>query len=279
MKLTIMHTGTATISENTPYGNDCSLPKAAGLLPPWGTHVEVPVSVYLIEAPKGTVLFDTGWGRAISPKGRKNYLSMLKALGNPLVFLSTKGTVSAGKTVEEQLASMGKAANDIDYIVISHLDCDHTGGLKDLSFFGDVLVSKEEKKFARQPDTALVRYNSAWWKGSSLKTFSWNGNEGPFKKSYDLFGDGTVILVALPGHTPGHMGVVLKGQDRKYIVLAGDSSYDIKAVKKNILPGILPAHREARKTDQWLRECLMDPLCKAIFANHDPAVKPETIEW
>ena len=70
MKIHVMHTGEVRVSPYLPFGGDnCNMLKASGLTTPKNEQIWLPVSVYLIEHPKGLILVDTGWHRNMSPEG------------------------------------------------------------------------------------------------------------------------------------------------------------------------------------------------------------------
>lgn len=69
IKIHVLHTGEVRTSPYLPYGNGCSIIKASGFTTPKSKWIWMPVSVYLIEHPKGLILVDTGWNRDMSPNG------------------------------------------------------------------------------------------------------------------------------------------------------------------------------------------------------------------
>ena len=70
MKIHVLHTGEVRVSPYLPFGGDnCNLLKASGMTTPKEEWIWLPVSVYLIEHPKGLILVDTGWHRDMSPEG------------------------------------------------------------------------------------------------------------------------------------------------------------------------------------------------------------------
>ena len=102
-----------------------------------------------------------------------------------------------------------------------------------------ILVSKEELDFAKNGSSVnKVRYNSAWWKNTKLKTFDWNGCEGPVKKSFDVFGDGSLIMINIPGHSAGLCALKITNKDGKYVLLFSDGGYADKSWQEQITSGI-----------------------------------------
>lgn len=99
---------------------------------------------------------------------------------------------------------MGIRTGDLDLVLLSHLDCDHVNGLKLVADAKKILVSRDELAFAENSSLVnRIRYNADWWRDTKLQPFDWNGTEGPVKRSYDVFGDGSLVMVNIPGHSKG----------------------------------------------------------------------------
>ena len=160
------------------------------------------VCSYLIVHPKGTLMWDSG---AIPDAD-------LKADGSPV----TQERFTATKTLKSQLAALGYTPKDITYFGLSHYHVDHIANAND--FRGSTwLVQQPERDamFAEKGGAPIAqrgKYNAL----KDSKTKILNGQD------YDVFGDGTVVIKAAYGHTPGHQVVYLKLAKTGPIVLAGD---------------------------------------------------------
>jgi N-acyl homoserine lactone hydrolase len=159
------------------------------------------VCSYLIVHPRGTLMWDAG---AIPDAD-------LKADGSPV----TQGRFTATRTLRSQLAALGYAEKDITYFGLSHYHGDHTANAND--FAGATwLVQQPERDamFAEKgpPITQRAQYIAL----KDSKTRILNGQDD------DVFGDGTVVVKAAYGHTPGHQVVYLKLAKTGPILLAGD---------------------------------------------------------
>jgi len=156
------------------------------------------VAGYLIVHPRGTLIFDTG----VVPDSE--------------VGTSARGAGNAGRrTLRAQLEEIGYAPKDITYLALSHYHSDHTANanaFKDSTW----LVQKPERDamFAEPPPRIanVAHYNLL--RDSKTKILE--------QDEYDVFGDGTVVLKAAYGHTPGHQVLVLKLAKTGPIILAGD---------------------------------------------------------
>ena len=156
---------------------------------------------YLIVHPRGTLMFDSG------------EIADAELKGGPV----TKGVMSAEKPLLPQLAAAGYTPADITYFALSHYHGDHTGNANE--FAGATwIVQKAERDFmfaAEHPQGTIIDVASfAKLKDAKTKLLD-NGN-------FDVFGDGTVVLMSAPGHTPGHQVLAVKLAHRGLVVLAGD---------------------------------------------------------
>ncbi len=277
IKITVMHTGHIHIYPKR-LQDGYSFYKAFGITTSKEDWVWLPVSSYLIEHPKGNILFDTGWGRSISPNGVFDGTAQIKAFASTLLYKLNQGYVELGMTAKEQLDKKGIKPEDIDYVILSHLDCDHTQGLKDLAGVKNVLVSREEYSFSRRINLInQIRYHSRWIRGMPVRFFDWNCSGGPFHKSYDLFGDNSIQLISLPGHSPGHLGIKIKDRAGKYVLLYGDAAHNSRSWQLAQPTGIIVDRKKQIETLKWIREESINPYCIESIGNHDPDVHPHVI--
>jgi N-acyl homoserine lactone hydrolase len=156
---------------------------------------------YLIVHPRGTLMFDSG---AVSD-------SHFKGDGSPVV----EGVVTATKPLLPQLAAAGYKPSDITYFVLSHYHSDHTGNANE--FAGATwIVQKAERDymFGDSPEGIIEPATYAALRNAKTKVLN--------NEDLDVFGDGSVVVMSTPGHTPGHQVVAVKLANRGTVVLAGD---------------------------------------------------------
>ena len=277
MKIHVLHTGEVRVSPYLPFGGDnCNLLKASGMTTPKEDWIWLPVSVYLIEHPKGLILVDTGWHRDMSPEGVYDKAAQIKSLGSRVLYNVNQGQIPLGEAVDEQLATMGIKPADLDYVQLTHLDCDHANGLRAVRDAKHIIVAQEELDCARK--NGFIRYKKKWWEGCDLETIAWNGEEGPAGKSFDLFGDGSIKMINIPGHCDGLCAVKITREDGKYVLLFSDGGYATKSWKEMITSGVSLDKEMQRKSLQWIREQSMNPNCVESLATHDTEIKPHVIE-
>ena len=277
MKVHVLHTGEVRVSPYLPFGGDnCNLLKASGMTTPKEDWIWLPVSVYLIEHPKGLILVDTGWHRDMSPEGVYDKLAQIKSLGSRVLYNVNQGQIPLGEAVDEQLEAMGIKPADLDYVLLTHLDCDHANGLRAVKDAKHIIVAQEELDCARK--NGFIRYKKKWWEGVELQTIDWNGTEGPAQKSFDLFGDGSIKMINIPGHCDGLCAVKITREDGRYVLLFSDGGYATKSWKEMITSGVSLDKEMQRKSLQWIREQSMDANCIESLATHDTDIKPHVIE-
>lgn len=280
IKIYVLRAGRVLVSPHLSFGGEgCSTLKASGLLLPKERRVWLPVSAYLIEHPRGLVLLDTGWSREMSPAGAFDAAAQRRHLGHMLAKVN-QGEVRPGQTVREQLAETGIAPADLACVLVSHLDCDHASGLMDLPDAPRVLVSSDELRMVRHPGmVGSVRFNAHWWAKSRLESFEFaQTGAGPVGRSHDLFGDGTIELVSIPGHRKGMFATVVRGGDGRFINIVADGAYGRRSWEDMVLPGISMDKEAQRASLEWIRATAADHRCIETLANHDTEVKPHVIE-
>lgn len=83
-----------------------------------------------------------------------------------------------------------------------------------------------------------IRYNDKWWRDCNVEGFDWNDTEGPFGRAYDLFGDGSVKLINIPGHSDGLCAVKLTNAEGRFALLFSDGGYASRSWQEMIISGI-----------------------------------------
>ena len=280
IKIHVFHTGEVCVAPELPFGGEhCSTIKASGVFAKKSERLWLPVSAYLIECDHGKILFDCGWHRDMSPDGVFDKSAQVKSLGSLPLYVTNQGRIEKGAAISEQLATLGIHPADLDLVLLSHLDCDHVNGLKMVADAKRILVSKDELNFAENGTPVnRIRYNADWWNGTKMQTFDWNGTEGSVGKSYDVFGDGSFVMVNIPGHSKGLCALKITSSDGRFVLLYADGGYARKSWEQLITSGIADDKAAQKRSLQWIREQSMDVNCVASLANHDPDVQPHIIE-
>jgi glyoxylase-like metal-dependent hydrolase (beta-lactamase superfamily II) len=175
------------------------------------------VNAFLVEHPSGLCLFDTGQSARATQRG---YFPRWHPF-----FRLARFELTAADEIVEQLRTIEIEPRDIRWVVLSHLHTDHIGGLEPFRR-SEVVVSQVEWKRAQGLGGRLRGYLPQHWP-SGLEPTRLDldvGGFGPFPAVHDLAGDHTLLVVAAPGHTPGHMGLLV-GTSEGAVLLSGDMSH------------------------------------------------------
>ncbi len=266
IQICIFHTGRVRVDKAIPLHEKNPL-ALTGLFRSRKNRMILPVSAYLIKHPSGNILIDTGWDTKYAYKKPKQLFGMVNRVSSPII--------KPDEGIDSKLKSVGLAAGDISHIFISHMDFDHTSGLRLVKDAVDIRTSKEEWTAC---DKLSFRYVDTWSGICDVKTFEYaDSGVGPFGRSYDVFGDGTVLLVHTPGHSRGLFSVLIKGDDG-YVVLGSDAAYVSDNFTRRIIPGFSVNNEWCEQSLDWLIKCRNDPACKGVFVNHDPDIKEQILE-
>ena len=200
---------------------------------------EAPVSSALIRHRQGNVLFDTGCHPSVVEHGEARWGSLMKVM-TPVM--------RAEDTLLPNLACVGVTPDDIDVVVNSHFHPDHCGCNE---FFkkATVLVHAREIEAANAPGAEAAGYLRADWDHGQT-TDAVNGER-------DVFGDGRLVLIPLPGHTPGTMGAKVNLDSGGSFLLASDAvslrqNLDADTVPRNTwnAEALLKSFAEIRRIEQ-----------------------------
>lgn len=190
------------------------------------TWIEFPATVAVIDHPKhGVVLFDTGYSERFFQATRRWPASLYPRV-TP-VFLDEKATALA------QLKELGIRADDVRSIVLSHFHADHIGGLGDFAKARYVydksafMAVRELKGWRALRKAFLPELLPADFEDRSRSICEWSAPPAELSElsqGVDLFGDGSVWMLSLPGHTVGHVGLFVRTSSKDYL-LTGDACY------------------------------------------------------
>lgn len=278
VKIHILHCGYIRVSETVPFGNAIDLKNTARqLAAPDSKRLTLPVCAFLIEHPRGLILVDTGWSRDFSPDGVYDPKAVSRVLPGHMAALFHP-YLPKGMAVHEQLAALGIRPEELDYVLLTHLDPDHVAGLKHVNKARRILLPEDEYFWAcrtvykaRQPWSLWIDQpiDRVYYRGSPL---------GPNRWAIDLFGDESLQLVNVPGHTDGQAAILVRNGGR-FVLLAADAAYSPRNWQENITPGFGFSQEWQRKSLRWIAAMAADPGCAAVLCCHDPALEPGCLEF
>ena len=173
-------------------------------------------SAVLVRHPQATFVYDTGLCADI----------YLYILGQSLLFRKTLANFEFEQSLHSHLNELDMDANDIDFALLSHLHWDHVSGIPELPKV-PLRINRVEYDAARlgllDANQGLVRQLMG---DNPIELFDIAGPsyEG-FRSSHDLFGDGSIVLVPLPGHTAGNTGMFVNRSNGSRLFLIGDAAW------------------------------------------------------
>lgn len=225
-----------------------------------GKPFKSPMCMFLIEHPKGVALFDTGLNIQIATNPR-GYLS--QAILNAYLPVMTED-----QAAKNAIQKAGFKPEDIDFVVISHLHFDHTGGVGDFPN-ATYIVHAKELEYAYNPPAYM---HSAYLRADyDNKGVEWHTLKGDLEGGFDLFDDDLIRLYLTPGHTPGHLSMRVKLSNSGPMMLTQDACYTTKNLAGD-LPGLMD-HSEATLNSVKFFN-LRQKAGVQIIPGHDPDLWP-----
>jgi glyoxylase-like metal-dependent hydrolase (beta-lactamase superfamily II) len=185
------------------YVFDCGTLKSANpqpLLDHGVTITDMSVAAYLIVHPRGTLLWDSG----VIPD------ELIKPGG------TTEARATVTKTLSGQLAEIGYKPADITYLALSHNHYDHSANAN--QFAASTWLVQRKERAVMFPEKSPEKANPNNDRFSALK----NSKTVLLDGDYDVFGDGSVVIISTPGHTPGHQSLLVNLAKTGPVVLSGD---------------------------------------------------------
>ncbi|HEY9414950.1 MAG TPA: N-acyl homoserine lactonase family protein [Pseudonocardia sp.] len=214
----------------------------------------VPLPAFLIEHPKGLVLFDTG----LAPAAATDPFAVYGELANHFDM-----SFSPDLTLDNQLKGLGYKLSDVKYVVASHTHFDHTGGLY-LFPEARLYVGEGDIRYAFWPDPA----GAGFFRQADLEaTRGFNWQEIP-SCDHDIFGDGSLVILWTPGHTPGELSMLVRLPGRNFI-LTGDTVHLREQLESAHPMGTDANTQEAVRSIRRL-QLLRDSADATVWISHDP---------
>ncbi|MCP1660689.1 N-acyl homoserine lactonase family protein [Neisseria perflava] len=192
---------------------------------------QLPIGCWLIEHSEGLIMVDTGESAHANDKGYQPWW-------HPFMQFCERRGVKPSEQVGGNLKSLGFDPLAVKTVVMTHMHGDHAGGIPDFPNSRFVL-SETEKAAISKPDAVfngyLTMHYPSWFAPEGI-AFN-DGAFESFERSHKLTADGKIRLVPTPGHTLGHMSVVVDQGDH-YVLIGGDASYCEAYLKNGDVDGV-----------------------------------------
>jgi len=217
----------------------------------WFRGRRISHSVVVVRHPQGLLLIDTGLGQEIEQQFAEEMpwtLRWLTSFENPA-------------PARDQLQAAGIHPSEVREILLTHLHWDHAGGIKD---FPQARVWHPQEGI--EEALAIADEDSAFFlsqiDGPDIQWQSFGFPDGPYESfpaSKDFYGDGTIVLVPMPGHTATSLGVFLNLRDGRRFLFSGDATWALEGFQR-------PSHKFC--VSSWLVDLDQEMLATSIVRVH-----------
>jgi glyoxylase-like metal-dependent hydrolase (beta-lactamase superfamily II) len=179
----------------------------------------------------------------------------------------------AGAPFDAQLRELGVRPDELGRVVMTHLHVDHTSGMRLLPR-ATFVCTREEWRAAHARFASTQGYVGHHLPPDSrveLLDYARAGEPfGPFARTIDLFGDGTMRLISTPGHTPGHQSVLLRLEDGRQVLVVGDAAYTLRSIREQVLPMRTADDDASRRSLRELKAFAVQAPDAIVVPTHDP---------
>lgn len=261
MRIHALQTGTVAIKQRQRQGEGQGLRRRLNTLLDTVWTEPLPIYAWVIEHPEGIIVVDTGETARVAEPGYFPWW-------HPYYRTGVREWVRPEEEVGPQLRALGIGPKDVRWLVMTHLHTDHAGGLSHFPS-SDILVSRTEYQLASGLPGRRGYLPNHWptWFAPHLIDFPARAL-GPFPSSYPVTQAGDVVLVPTPGHTPGHLSVLVRDGSTATF-LAGDASYTQQLLLDGVVDGVAGNDAEDQLTMQRIRQSL-HATPTVYLPSHDP---------
>jgi glyoxylase-like metal-dependent hydrolase (beta-lactamase superfamily II) len=203
-------------------------------------EIRLPVPSWLIEHPRGLALFDSGLHPDLvdDPETRLGPLSRVMRI-----------ELGADETIGARLAVLGVDPRDVRFLVTSHLHFDHVGGHVQVPN-ARLVVQRDE--WSAGHDDASIRASFY-----EPRDYDLGHDVEAVEGEHDVFGDGRVVCLPTPGHTPGHQSLRVRLASGE-VVLTADACYFRRTLEALRLPPFAHDFERMRASLERLRGLARD---------------------
>jgi glyoxylase-like metal-dependent hydrolase (beta-lactamase superfamily II) len=182
-----------------------------------GTRRTLSDSCYLVVHPRGTLVWDTGLGDDLA--------------GTPGRTIPDVAVFHVERTLEEQLVEAGHPPATVDFLALSHFHPDHVGNV-DLFPAATLLVQRDDHAAAFGDSADEHGFEAPAYEGLRDRATTLLTGD------HDVFGDGSVVIVRAPGHTPGSQALLVRLPDTGAVLISGDLVHSLDNWRDRAVPGL-----------------------------------------
>jgi N-acyl homoserine lactone hydrolase len=239
--------------------------RGLGLLTPRRRWTRIPVSCFLVEHPGvGAILVDTGLQASVAEDpaatlGRRAALAFDIAM-------------EPGWAATALLRERGLEPEDVRVVIMTHLHHHHAGAVADFPQATFVVDAAEweaasHRGFRHGYRRALFDHAFDW------RLLSFDGSEvgsfASFGRAIDLFDDGSVQLLSTPGHSKGHLSVLLRLSAGRELLLTADAAYARRSIDEDLVPVFVDDVHRYRRSLGEIRRYIEQTPSATVICGHD----------
>jgi len=217
-----------------------------------GVYIHAPILAYLVETPNGRILYDVGcdYAKVATPELRARYFDPMRPLFDP-------PQMRDEQRIPRYLARLGLGVRDVDLVFLGHLHFDHAGGLCDLPGC-EVHVQRDELA------VGCTRLDDGIFDDEVVQTPRWKVCEGEYQVTTG------VQAIATPGHTAGHMSMLIELPKGPPVILCGDAADLNENLVDEVAPGYCWQDDEAQAIASIRKlKALASAEGAELWPNHD----------
>jgi N-acyl homoserine lactone hydrolase len=219
-----------------------------------GTMIDAPILAYLIETANGRILYDVGcdYAKIHDPAKRAHWY-------DPQTFAFGAPQMTEDQRLPAWFARLGVSAADIDAVFLGHLHFDHAGGLCEVAGC-EIHVQATELASARS------REDAGYFPDDFTGDYRWKVQDG----EYEVLPG--VHAIATPGHTAGHMSLLIEMPKGAPVILCGDAADLAENLDDEVAPGLCWREQEGLAVDsiRKLKRIAAEERAQ-LWPNHDMA--------
>jgi N-acyl homoserine lactone hydrolase len=213
-----------------------------------GETVALSCNAFLIRRGEEWLLWDTGISQ-----------SLFDEIGGKVIAHGIRGIVA--RPLAHQLAELKLTPGDVSKVILSHAHFDHAGNCN-LFPRSQFLVQSAELDAMFGPGFARFGYIPELYE--ALRTAYVQRVDGDL----DLYGDRSIRLISTPGHTPGHMSLLVRLRETGPVILAADVAHYAFNLEQHIVPDMNSSREESLRSMDRIQRIAEEEGAK-IWLNHD----------
>jgi N-acyl homoserine lactone hydrolase len=245
--------------------------RGLGLLTPRSRFTPVPIPAFLVEHPgAGPVLIDTGLPAAAATEGA--------AVLGRMAGIAYRVEMEPQWAVTEQLRARGVDPFDVKVIVMTHMHYDHASAVADFPQ-ATFVVDADEWRAARSGG-----FTTGYAPKLFDHAFDWREIDfddprvtsfATFGRTVDLFGDGAIHLLSTPGHSKGHLSVLLRLESGRELLLTADAAFARRTIDEELVPVLVDDVHRYRRSLREIRRYVEQTPSAEVICGHDAEGWPE----